>query len=77
MISLWIIQVVPKLNVKCLYKRKAVEGRRFPGGPGVGTHTSTAGGTGSVPGQGTKILDALQHGQKITITDVQNLYTES
>ena len=26
MISLWIIQVVPKPSVKCLYKRKAVWG---------------------------------------------------
>ena len=64
MISLWIIQVVPKPSVKCLYKRKAVWGRRFPGGPGVGTHTSTAGGIGSIPGQGTKILNALKNGQK-------------
>ena len=65
MMSLRIIQVVPKPNVKRLYKRKAVGGgRRFPGGPGVGTHASAAGGTGSIPGHGTEILDAVQHGQK-------------
>ena len=27
-------------------------------------HASTAGGTGSIPGQGTKILHAAQHSQK-------------
>ena len=27
--------------------------------------TSTAGGAGSIPGQGTKILHAVQHGQEI------------
>ena len=27
-------------------------------------HASTAGDTGSIPGQGTKILQATQHGQK-------------
>ena len=29
--------------------------RDFPGGPGVKTCASTAGGEGSIPGQGTKI----------------------
>ena len=29
----------------------------------LGLHASTAGGTGSIPGQGTKIPHALQHGQ--------------
>ena len=28
-------------------------------------HTSNAGGTGSIPGQGTKIVHAAQHGQKL------------
>ena len=27
-------------------------------------HASTAGGVGSIPGQGTKILHTVQHGQK-------------
>ena len=30
----------------------------------LGLHASTAGGMGSIPGQGTKILYATQHGQK-------------
>ena len=29
---------------------------------------STAGGTGLIPGQGTKILHAVQHGQKKKLT---------
>ena len=37
----------------------------IPGGPVVGTHTSIAEGWDSVPGQGTKILQAAQHGQKL------------
>ena len=32
---------------------------------GLGLHASTAGGTGSIPGQGTKILHDMRHGQKI------------
>ena len=43
------------LNTNTLY-------REFPGSPVVRTHTSTAGGT--VPGGGTKIPQAVQHGQK-------------
>ena len=35
----------------------------FPGGPVVET-ASTAGSTGSITGQGTKIPHALGHGQK-------------
>ena len=30
----------------------------------LGLCASTAGGVGSIPGQGTKILKAMQHGQK-------------
>ena len=30
----------------------------------LGLHAPTAGGMGSIPGQGTKILQAVQHGQK-------------
>ena len=30
----------------------------------LGLHASTAGGPGSIPGWGTKILQAAQHGQK-------------
>ena len=36
----------------------------FPGGPGVGTPASTAGGMGSISGGGTKISYALWCGQK-------------
>ena len=36
----------------------------FPGGPVTKTlHTSTAGGTGSIPGWGTKILHATHAAQ--------------
>ena len=31
----------------------------------LGLHASTAGGLGSIPGRGTKILQATQRGQKI------------
>ena len=31
----------------------------------LGLHASTAGGKGSIPGQGTKIQQAVQHGQKM------------
>ena len=37
----------------------------IPGSPLVGTHTSTAEGWGSVPGQGTKTLQAAQDGRKL------------
>ena len=30
----------------------------------LGLHASTAGGSGSIPGRGTKILHAAQHSQK-------------
>ena len=33
-------------------------------GQWLGLHISTAGSTGSIPGQGIKILQAVQHGQK-------------
>ena len=36
----------------------------FPGDTTVRPHTSPAGGTGSVPGLGTKILHAAWHSQK-------------
>ena len=37
----------------------------FPGGPVVKTlHASTAGGTGSIPGWGTKILHAERRSQR-------------
>ena len=36
--------------------------REFPGVQWLGLHTSTAGGTGSIPGHGTKIPHAAQHG---------------
>ena len=32
----------------------------FPGGPVVKAHASTAGGAGSIPGRGTKILHAAR-----------------
>ena len=36
----------------------------FPGGPVVKTVSSTAGGIGSIPGQGSKILQDAPCGQK-------------
>ena len=39
--------------------------RDFPGSPVVKTPGPNAGGTGSIPGQGSKIPHATQHGQKI------------
>ena len=36
----------------------------FPGRPGLGLCTSTVVSMGSIPGQGSKILHAVQHGQK-------------
>ena len=36
----------------------------FPGGPGLGLCTLTAGGPGSIPGPETKITQALRCGQK-------------
>ena len=44
----------------------------FPGGPGLGLCTSSAGAQGSIPGQGTKILQAVQHSQK-----KKNLFSSS
>ena len=38
--------------------------REFPGGPVVRTCHFYCGGLGSVPGQGTKIPQAMQHGQR-------------
>ena len=38
--------------------------REFSGGPRLGLCVSTATGTGSIPGQGTKILHAGWHSQK-------------
>ena len=38
--------------------------RDFPGSPVVKTPHFTAGGTGSIPGQGTKIPHAVWRGQK-------------
>ena len=35
----------------------------FPGGPGVGTWCFHCGGPGSIPGEGTKILQATQCGK--------------
>ena len=38
--------------------------REFPGGPVVRTRHFHSGGGGLIPGQGTKILLAMWHGQK-------------
>ena len=43
-------------------KKKAV--REFPGGPVVRTQRFNCRGLGSIPGWGTKIPQAVQHGQK-------------
>ena len=37
----------------------------FPGGPVIKTMPSTAGGAGSTPGQGTKVLYASGYSQKL------------
>ena len=42
---------------------KDVRCQEFPGGPVVGLRASTAGGMGSIPGEGTKILHAMRHSQ--------------
>ena len=39
--------------------------REFPGSPGVGLHALTIKGQGSIPDQGTKISQAMQHGQGV------------
>ena len=39
--------------------------REFPAVQGLGLHTSTAAGPGSIPGPGTKIPQAVQSSQKI------------
>ena len=44
----------------------------FPGSPVVKTPASTAGGTGSIPGQGTKIPHATWHSQKKKINRTGN-----
>ena len=38
----------------------------FPGGPVVKIPFFNSGGTGLIPGQGTKIAYAMQHNQKIS-----------
>ena len=38
--------------------------REFPGGPVVGTHHFHCHGSGSIPGKGTRILQAMRHSQK-------------
>ena len=38
--------------------------RESPGSPGVGLHAFTIKGQGSIPDQGTKISQAMQHGQR-------------
>lgn len=40
-------------------------GRGFPGSPGVKIPCGHAGGTGAIPGWGTRILHAMKLGQKI------------
>ena len=45
-------------------KKKKHSAREFPGGPVVRTPCFHCGGVGSIPGQGTKIPQAVQCGQK-------------
>ena len=42
----------------------------------LGLHTSTAGGSGLIPGQGTKILQGTQHCQKIESKQPKNKPSE-
>ena len=46
--------------------------REFPGGPVVGTHHFHCHGSGSIPGQGTKILQAMRHSKKTNKQTKQN-----
>lgn len=45
----------------------------FPGGPGVDSALPNAGGTGSMPGWGTRILDATWYGKKIFLIKITKL----
>ena len=45
-------------------KNKEWKKRVFPSDPGVRLHASTAGGTGLIPGWGTKTPHATWHGQE-------------
>ena len=45
-------------------KNKEWKKRGFPSGPGVRLHTSTSGGTGLIPGWGTKTPHATWHGHE-------------
>ena len=61
-LSVYDVVLILALNVNLLLKFKM---RGFSGGPVVKTlRASTAGGTSSIPGQGTKIPHATQCGQK-------------
>ena len=52
----------PKLHHKCPQKKERE--REFPGGLVVRIPGFHCGGPGSIPGQGTEILQATRHGQK-------------
>ena len=47
----------------------------FPGGPGVDSALPNAGGTGSIPGWGTRILDATWYGKKNFLINKNNKTT--
>ena len=44
--------------------KKQISKREFPGNPVARTHTFNARGLGSIPGRGTKILQAMWYSQK-------------
>ena len=58
--------------------RNKVQRRDFRGVKWVRLHASTAGGVGSIPGQGTKIPQAMQSGQEVNnVTLKQNYKNKS
>ena len=51
-------------TISCFHQQHKMESREFPGGPAVRTRRFHCHGQGSIPGQGTKVPQAAQHGQK-------------
>ena len=55
------------------HQLKIIIYRDFPAVQWLGLSVSTAGGMGSIPGKGTKIPQATQHGQKEIIYILHNI----
>ena len=56
--------------------RNKVQRRDFLGLKWVRLHASTAGGVGSIPGQGTKIPQAMQCGQEVNNVTLKHKMTK-